>query len=459
MCSRLSKLLISGSVILVLMVVAGLIVLPVGKSSSLSLISIEKSLAFVAHDPIHIDGNLDFLAHASMEEWEGNGTLESPIVISGYSFSAADQMLRIENSNLHFRFVDNQLDGLSWLWCGIAVLNSANGVIENNHVRRAAAGIHVVAVENMTIRGNDVQDSSFGGIIVEDGSRNVDVVGNIVYNNNDYGIHIGNPYGSSMSFNIRIRDNIVHDNSPSGIRLLEADNCVLSNNTVLGNILDGIVVESGMHLIQENIIEDCRMGIQVSIGNCSIIGNVVMSVECGLSIGTANNTIVGNKLCHNERSGIRFYHSTLTGPSGSENLVIDNTIGNNSKWGVEFTSLTSNNIVRNNDFLLNGNDGQAYDDGEANLFRENYWDDWTEPDGDSDGFVDRPYEINGTAENSDLTPLMVPVNSLPSWYAYTTTPTTLPTNGLPLEIGPYLIAAIIGGAVIMVSSVVVLKKK
>ena len=130
---------------------------------------------YTLHDPIHIDGNADFLSQGSSEDWQGNGSLGNPIIISGYSISAAEHMLKVENSDLHFEFSNNQLDGLSWVWCGIAIIDSANGVIKDNYVRRAAAGIHVVTVENFTIQGNEVHDSEFGGIIVEDGSVNVTV--------------------------------------------------------------------------------------------------------------------------------------------------------------------------------------------------------------------------------------------------------------------------------------------
>jgi parallel beta-helix repeat protein len=357
--------------------------------------------------------------------------------------------------DLHFRFENNILDGLSWVWCGIAILNVANGVVANNFVTRAAAGIHVVTVENMTIIGNEVQESHYGGIVVEDDSCNVDVKGNLVHNNEEFGIHVGNPFGSEDSQNIRIIDNIVYNNTPSGIRLLEADGCLVRNNTLYENYLNGIVVESGSHTIENNTITDCNSGVVISNGNCTITDNNVTGVDYGLSIGTENNTITGNSIAFNERDGIRFYHSSQTGNSGSFNTVTGNTIANNSRWGIVFTSESSSNLIHDNDFLMNGESGQACDDGSSNIINENFWDDWTEPDDDSNGFVDLPYLINGTATNSDDNPLASPTNPLPDWYL---TPTT-PDEPAPLEVDPMLIVIGTGGVVVVILLVVVLKKR
>lgn len=438
-----------------LRIIIASILIIVASSQLVCVDGIELAQTYTPHDPIQINGNAQFLSMDTLEGWPGNGSPDDPIIISGYSFAAAEHMLRVENCDLHFRFVDNQLDGLSWLWCGIAILNTSNGVIENNYVRRAAAGIHVVTVANMMIRGNEVLDSAYGGIIVENDSENVTVQGNTVYDNENYGIHIGNPYGSETSHNVRILDNIVYDNNPSGIRLLEAEGCIVENNTVFGNTINGIVIESGSHQIRNNTVSDCTVGIFGMEGNATITGNEITDVAFGMSIGTENNTISHNYLSHNSRTGIRFYYQPTKGIGGSNNIVTWNSIANNSEWGVDFASGTSNNIVQSNDFLMNGDSCQACDDGSSNTFEENFWDDWTGPDDDQDGYVDIPYAINGTAENSDASPLASNSNPLPEWY----TPKTTPAGSTPLTIDPLLLAAGIGGLVIVVLLVVIVRRR
>ena len=414
---------------------------------------------YTLHDPIHIDGNADFLSQGSSEDWQGNGSLGNPIIISGYSISAAEHMLKVENSDLHFEFSNNQLDGLSWVWCGIAIIDSANGVIKDNYVRRAAAGIHVVTVENFTIQGNEVHDSELGGIIVEDVSVNVTVKKNIVYENRQYGIHIGNPYGSTISYNVTIVGNTVYANSPSGIRLLEADGCTVDNNEVYSNTFNGIDVESGSHYINYNNITDCIEGILISEGNCTIAQNRISNVEYAILVGTENNTISKNYLTNNEKIGIRFYHSYHTGFSGSNNLVTGNVIANNSRWGVEFTADADDNVVQNNYFFMNGDACQASDDGANNFIDANYWDDWTSPDANNDSIVDVPYSIDGDAENSDLHPMTIPDKSIPPYYIEETTTTTGTSDGVPIPLDPLLLTVGVSVIVIILVIAIFVKKR
>ncbi len=441
----------------VLLLIGGTLILPSGTDVFVVTAITECTLAYTPHDPIHINGNAEFLAQDTVEDWPGDGSPESPIIISGYSFAAAEHMLRVNNSDLHFRFENNQLDGLAQVWCGIAIVDSANGVIRNNFVRRAAAGIHVVTAENMTIQGNDVKESGFGGIVVEDSSVNVTVIGNTVYENEDCGIFVGNPYGSETSSDVRVLDNIVHSNSPSGIALVEADDCLVENNTLYGNSVDGISVESGSNWVRNNTISDCVRGVMLRGGNSTVTGNDITDAEFGIYVGSENNIISYNYVANNGKTGIRFYYQTSAGLGGSNNIISENTIANNSRWGLEFLVDTENNLVQGNDFLMNVYSHQACDDGASNTFDGNFWDDWTSPDEDIDGYVDSPYTINGTADNSDTNPLAEHYNPLPGWY--TTPPETTPTGTTPVEIDPLVIAIAAGSIVIVLLVVIVLKKK
>jgi len=417
---------------------------------------------YTPHDPIHIDGNSDFLSQDASEEWSGDGSPENPIIISGYSFAAAEHMLRVENSDLHFEFVDNQLDGLSYEWCGVACINAANGVIKDNYVQRAAAGIHVVTVENYTIQGNEVRDSTFAGIVVEDGSVNVTVKNNIVYENQNFGIYIGNPYGSVISHNVTIVGNTVYENSPSGIRLLEAENCIVDNNEVYSNVLNGIIVESGSHSIIYNNVTDCTTGILISGGNCTIARNKITGVVYALSVSTENNTISKNELTNNEKIGLRFFHSYTDENSGSNNLVTGNVIANNSRWGLEIIGNADNNVIEGNYFFLNGDSCQATDDGENNFIDGNYWEDWTTPDANNDTIVDEPYTIEGDAENSDLHPMAVPDIRIYPWFegpCACENETTTIAGGEPLPLNPVILTAGVSAVVVILIVVVFVKRK
>ena len=81
---------------------------------------------YTPHAVIQIDGNAEFLALDASENWPGDGSPGNPIIITGYSFAAAEWMFRVVNTDLHFKFIDNLLDGLSQIWCGIAIGNPAS---------------------------------------------------------------------------------------------------------------------------------------------------------------------------------------------------------------------------------------------------------------------------------------------------------------------------------------------
>jgi len=410
--------------------------------------------SYTTHDPIHIDGNADFLAQDALENWPGDGSPENPIIISGYSFAAAEHMLRVQNTDLHFEFVDNLLDGLSYEWCGVACMNAANGVIKDNYVQRAAVSIHVVTVENFTIEGNEALDSTFAGIVVEDGSLNVTVKNNIVHDNADYGIHIGNPYGSDTSHDVKVIGNTVFENAPSGIMLREAEDCIIEFNEIYSNEVNGIEVHSGSHHIRYNNITDSYIGILLQGGNATVTHNDITHGDYGISVTTENNTISYNELAYNEYDGLRF-------AGGSYNSITRNVMGNNSRWGLNFGWDTTMNIATNNYFFVNGDSCQAINDGVLNVIDGNYWSEWTSPDADNDNIVDVPYEIEGDAESNDPNPMAVPDIWIDPWYGgpCACENDTTTTTGSGMSLDPLLLTVGASAVVIVLIVAVFVKRK
>ncbi|MFX1369454.1 MAG: hypothetical protein ACFFAY_12720, partial [Promethearchaeota archaeon] len=71
----------------------------------------------------------------------------------------------------------------------------------------------------------------------------------------------------------------------------------------------------------------------------------------------------------------------------------------------------------------------------GNVFSENYFDTWTIPDSNSDGYVDTAYAIAGSASSSDALPKAEPNRPLPDDIVLpgpstTTTSTTTPTTAI-----------------------------
>ena len=104
-----------------------------------------------------------------------------------------------------------------------------------------------------------------------------------------------------------------------------------------------------------------------------------------------DNTVTGNATSNNHE-GIRVdraHGNTLTG----------NTMSGNDNGMVLFNA--NNNQIYNNNFISNPTNQALVTGGTGNVFNladptgGNYWDNWTTPDGNGDGFVDSPYVFTG----------------------------------------------------------------
>jgi len=107
------------------------------------------------------------------------------------------------------------------------------------------------------------------------------------------------------------------------------------------------------------------------------------------------------------------------------NKILNNTLFSNFGNGIDVSS--SNNTIIGN--ILKQNQVQAIDNGKDNVWNltvanggGNRWEDWLSPDADSNGFVDMPYNISGTAGARDFLPLVAPPNQVPIAQILTITP-------------------------------------
>jgi parallel beta-helix repeat protein len=115
-----------------------------------------------------------------------------------------------------------------------------------------------------------------------------------------------------------------------------------------------------------------------------------VGITTGWSIG---NEITENNISNNNYQGILFYVSS------NENIVTRNTIMLNNAYGIRIWS-SQNNEIYNNNFIENKYYQVLFQgDCTGNVFNMpepvggNYWDEWTSPDTDGDGFVDTPYNV------------------------------------------------------------------
>ncbi|MFX0211044.1 MAG: nitrous oxide reductase family maturation protein NosD, partial [Candidatus Hodarchaeota archaeon] len=356
------------------------------------------SIPYENHSPIVIRGNADFINQSTTENWSGDGTPSSPIIIDGLNITgfSDDYLIDIRNVDVHFR-ISHCL--LNRGWFGINFFNATNGQLLHNIVsNNNGNGIHLYFSGNSTLNNNTIINNSKGIYLLYSG--NSIISDNVFVNNGQDGIHL------SHSGNSTISGNTADGNHWSGIYQIESVNNNLTGNIFTNNGYDGIYI--------------CYSK------NSALSGNTVTNnSNDGIGLSQSENSILScNTVTDNDNYGIKLDYTVNTS-------LFCNIVANNSDYGIH-SHLSENNRVRFNSISEN-NAGrvQAYDNGFYNEYIYNYWSDWLSPDMNEDGIVDNPYIIDGSANNIDNYPFIF-LNLTQSHFVFGPTISS-PTGGLTLK--------------------------
>jgi parallel beta-helix repeat protein len=191
----------------------------------------------------------------------------------------------------------------------------------------------------------------------------------------------------------------------------------INNNTLNGidGRFRGIELYNISHgIIVNNTIFNCHTGIQIwTTSNTSISNNLVTKNDwSGIYLRDSGNiSVLNNYISSNNGDGIETRGSSFC-------TLTYNTISHNNEFGILLDSSSENNKVMWNGFTGNykENRSQAFDDGQNNEFICNYWDEWTSPDANADGFVDISYPIEGSAGNQDIHPLVTQFSDINRYF-------------------------------------------
>ena len=297
---------------------------------------------------------------------------------------------------------------------------------------RGGNGIFLDPSNHNNITGNRIYNNSDSGIWMEDSSHNL-IEDNDIYGNGGNG---GSPLGiSDLSFSIQ------QVRGGNGIFLDPSNNNSIIRNTINNNAGDGIaLINSSHNLIEDNDIYGnggCNGGSPLGISDLSFSIQQARGGN-GIFLDPSDNNHIAHNLIHdNCLHGVLLINS-------DEATIYGNTMYSNGLYGIYIDSSSINNEVESNDFVGNNIEGtsQAFDEGVENLFRFNYWDEWTGPDEEDDGIVDEWYIIDGEIGNTDRYALTLPKNPKTLLIHFISRPRIVYPNGGETISGPITIECV-----------------
>jgi parallel beta-helix repeat protein len=169
----------------------------------------QKASAYTPHDPIEIDGDLDFANQAANEGWVGDGSKGDPYIIEGYEINTYSKNgIDIRSTTVYFVIKDTHIFGYDWSYnnyqMGIYLDNITNGIIENCSIENNLFGIGISSSMGINIFNNNFTDNFRYGLYFEE-SHEINI-----FNNN-----ITYLWGNGMFFSFSDGNNIFNNNISS----------------------------------------------------------------------------------------------------------------------------------------------------------------------------------------------------------------------------------------------------
>lgn len=313
--------------------------------------------AYTPHDPIHIDGDVDFASQAVSEGWPGDGTEGNPYIIEGYDINTSYATgINIISTTVHFIIKDILIGGYLYINHGIYLDDVTNCIIKNCTIRNLwGFGIYLNSSYGISIVNSTISNTTYGMYFAY--SYGILVSGNNVSWNYGGGIYLYYPREINFNGNIMLNDGIsIYGN------LLEHwdSHDIDSSNTVnskpiyyVRNQTGGFVPSgagqvilvncTGMY-IENQELNDATTGIELGFSSeCNIINNTLnYNNGNGIYLYQSNrNNISSNYASHNREAGFYLEYSKW-------NNITDNIAYSNRGEGIYLDFSSENNISGNN---------------------------------------------------------------------------------------------------------------
>ncbi len=311
---------------------------------------VEKS--YETHAPIQIDNNTHFADLATVEGWLGEGSSDTPYVISGYNITThTAHCIFIQNVDAYFEIRDCHFEGvLLGTYYGVYLYNCENGLIENTTFVHKQYGIQVEESSSITVNNCTLYDSGGRTIRFEDSDychvTSCHVIGGLK------GIHFASMFYSTVDN--CIVENVVNE----GVYFQVAYYCTLSNTevTACGNdrISSAIRLLQASHTTILNVTSHDNpstsvCGLRADASHYSTISNSTFyrNDDYGIDLEDCNEVTLDNVNCSfNEYFGIYTYNANQT-------TIMESVIHENNYDGL-FLHYSYYCNVSNNDFWENG---------------------------------------------------------------------------------------------------------
>ncbi|MEM3566967.1 MAG: fibronectin type III domain-containing protein [Thermoplasmata archaeon] len=362
------------------------------------------------HSPIVIVGNENFTLENGVIG--GNGTRENPYIIENLTIACENTTaITIKNTTAWFiirkiLIIGNGGEPYNFWWADTEndtgeinslffMQNVTNGKILDVTIEgygNSAGGIVVLSSENIECESIRISGCKVGILLAQ---TNNTAILNSHFTQNKFGL------SSFYATYFNISSSVFEENERAIYiysHTLIFSFATIYNNIILMHNAYGIKIAGGnVYDIISNIIENATVGILIRSG--------------GFGGATGGVNILKNRI-FNATTGILF---SICNPAPCWVNIAHNLIGFSSGFACKIDAADFNFSINNNTFVKNNCNGssQCFEGWRSirmAVWERNFWSDWTAPDENGDGVVDKPYPIIGAnnTTNYDYSPLTSP---------------------------------------------------
>lgn len=262
---------------------------------------------------------------------------------------------------------------------GVTLESVQNAVLVDNVIRgNTGIGVFAFGGQGHLIAGNTIENN-LHGVWLSTNARGNEVRQNVIAHNAGLGVVLGNAMQNTVS------DNRIESNAFGGVQLLGGGQNQVTDNQIKDNKPVGLMLSDFTrdNTIQANTLNDNPLGIRLLNASDNLLFNNTLRNHQGDGIwleGAAGNTLCANTIRDNH-TGIRITNA-------SRNHLLNNTIQNN-QVGLLVLGLSQGNGVNDNNFLFNHKAGLINQAAERLEATHNFWGDANGPTtGDNPGAGD-----------------------------------------------------------------------